>query len=342
MKDLLTHDGAKPFKCKVCSYQSKWEGNVRAHEKRQHCVKHAKIASKKTCPKMWENPDVTRNVISLDSREGRLQCTECDYKTNNRRLLISHRKVHSDQRPFPCTFPGCSYRTKWSHWVRAHERKVQNGWVKPASLKPPVDAVVAAAIDPLKLPDVSRCKYNEKVQCPRCGKQVLGRSLHHHALTHTDLRPYGCSDCSYRSRWPGDVKLHEQRMHSDAPAKKAGGTVGPELDVTEVSERVDFASRIRARLLVKKAAKLLRQGMQKSVSESGHLVASQQLHERAQDPTDDDVDLSSDISRISQDAIPPDSTFACMLCTFVGTTLESAIVHAATHNSTAISDQNNQ
>ena len=219
---LLRHRIDKPFKCKMCSYQSKWEGNVRAHEKRQHYIKHPKTAAKKR-----QKPRVIGNVFSqVDSKGNQFQCTECDYKTNNRRLLISHRKVHSDQRPFPCTFPGCSYRTKSSHWARAHERKVHKGWVRPASLTassgkslPAVEPVVAAAIAPQTLPDVSGYKYNDKAPCPNCGLRVLARFLHRHMIIHTVLKPYGCSNCSYRSRWPGDVKKHEQRMHTNDPKK---------------------------------------------------------------------------------------------------------------------------
>ena len=176
-KHVLSHKKEKPLKCKVCSYRSKWEGNVRGHEKRQHQLKHPKTAAKQSFSKTQRPRKkpyvVTKDVISVDKIEGRFYCTECDYKTNNRRLLISHRKVHSDQCPLPCTFPGCSYRTKWSHWARAHERKVHNGWVKPASLtassgksRPALNPVVAAALATLKLADVSGCNYKEKAPCP--------------------------------------------------------------------------------------------------------------------------------------------------------------------------------
>ena len=40
------------------------------------------------------------------------KCNECDYHSNKKSNLKNHASVHTDERPFPCSFEGCDYRGK--------------------------------------------------------------------------------------------------------------------------------------------------------------------------------------------------------------------------------------
>ena len=67
---------------------------------------------------------------------------------------------------------------------------------------------------PMEFPDLSRYRSRDEVPCPYCGKQVVARCLHNHILVHSNLKPYSCSFCSYRSNWCSAVNTHEQKWCS--------------------------------------------------------------------------------------------------------------------------------
>ena len=245
-------------------------------------------------------------------QSGPFQCTKCDYKCGNWSMLISHMKIHFDERPFPCNVPGCSFRTKRLRGILTHARLVHKGWVGsrtrtcPTKSSPAVKQAMTAASSqqpkpPLQLPDVKGYQYHEKVPCPHCSKQVFARCLHTHILSHTKPKPYSCSYCSYRSKWRRNVKMHEQKRcnHRSKATKKVQKEAG------------------------NVAVQPVNPPQQDQGVTSGHFnPAPESQHGTAEDPP---------IPAESSLAIPPDSTFACMLCTFFGTSLESAIAHAATH-----------
>ena len=49
-------------------------------------------------------------------------CDQCEYTTPTVRLIIAHERVHSDERPFPCSF--CSYRAKRAFEIKARVRSL--------------------------------------------------------------------------------------------------------------------------------------------------------------------------------------------------------------------------
>ena len=75
---------------------------------------------------------------------------------------------------------------------------------------------------PLEFSDVSGSKYDKRVPCPHCGQKFIAGYLRQHVLIHSDIKPYGCSYCSFRSRWPHALKLHEQKLWCKFRSKPPG------------------------------------------------------------------------------------------------------------------------
>ena len=144
IKHILCHSEETYFKCTVCSYISKHRGSVRVHEKRHHPRKSSETSSKPSSlnnniegpPELGVIAEQVGSITSETSSFRKSQrirtlftCTKCYYITTRHHLLVSHRKAHYEERPFPCTFLGCSFRSRRFDNARGHERQIHKSTV---------------------------------------------------------------------------------------------------------------------------------------------------------------------------------------------------------------------
>ena len=171
-KHSMTHEETKPFACSFagCSFRSHWHSSVYTHEHRRH---HPELKNQFTC-----------------------SFPQCDFSSYAKSDLQKHMLTHSNDRPFACYFPGCSYKGKTAKCVTDHQKKVH---------------------------DPARAKDKE---CPLCPDKFFdNNSLSTHIKAHVDEKPYSCSypNCNVRRVHKSAIKQHEithrneKNFHCDHP-----------------------------------------------------------------------------------------------------------------------------
>ena len=97
---LKTHTIERPWRCSLCSFEAKARATVRLHCESLH------------------------GKISVTNRQALHQCNLCKFKTVFPEELKYHLALHSDERPYSCCYPGCSYRAKLENEAHKHEKLV--------------------------------------------------------------------------------------------------------------------------------------------------------------------------------------------------------------------------
>lgn len=117
-KHMTTHGMDKKHLCDECGKAFKTKAYLAAH-RRTHTVKTYKCSQ---C-------DFTSTVNSLIHshrqihNDGSVLCDVCGFAYTDRATLKKHKLVHDKNRPFPCTYPGCTWRFKTEVMCRAHFRQ---------------------------------------------------------------------------------------------------------------------------------------------------------------------------------------------------------------------------
>ncbi|BFZ08538.1 hypothetical protein BsWGS_11577 [Bradybaena similaris] len=145
------HEGNCLFCCNLCSFKSKWSKEYYDHMKQSH----------------FPGPP-----FHCDGEQ-------CEYSTDKFQQLVSHRKQHSDQRPFVCDICLTAFRSKnnlYQHFKIHSDEK--------------------------------------KFECPECGRSFkLKNTLEQHMVTHSDLRPFLCDLCGFCTKFQSHLISHK-RIHT--------------------------------------------------------------------------------------------------------------------------------
>ena len=97
-----TNDGEKQYRCTVCDKRFKMKQNLAVHSRR-HTVEHLYSCSQ--CEKSFSCPSSLSHHKNIHT--GEYKCTECGRCCESSSVLAVHRRSHSRQKPFECTFVLC-------------------------------------------------------------------------------------------------------------------------------------------------------------------------------------------------------------------------------------------
>ncbi|XP_033626867.1 zinc finger protein 429-like [Asterias rubens] len=114
---METHRTEKNFLCDECGKAFKSRNRLTAH-RRSHREKIFKCQQCGFQSKLHSEIHMHRQVHS----SGCVLCHICGSAYTDRSTLTKHMAVHSMDRPFPCLFPGCTWRFKTEPLCRAHYR----------------------------------------------------------------------------------------------------------------------------------------------------------------------------------------------------------------------------
>ena len=120
------HSSEKQYQCKDCGQEFYFKSKLSAHRS-----KHRKNPSfpcmSKGCGKIfYRNSDLNAHVPIHSGILHRCDHPNCTYSNYNKRLVTSHKRVHSDKKNFKCKYEGCYEEFKHMnahlrHYKNAHE-----------------------------------------------------------------------------------------------------------------------------------------------------------------------------------------------------------------------------
>ena len=186
---LTTHTNEKPFKCSFCSYQSKTRHNLSCHLQDVHAQ------------------------FLTGEEQGRHKCELCNFSTGMSRKLRRHLASHIDERPYACTFPGCSYRAKRSDSLKSHTTHIH----APEIHRCPEPDCIYVGKNKLLL-RVHLKSHNKRFPCvvPGCNRQFHSEvSLLKHQSMHDPTRKYECNRCPLRFIVERELRLHAESVHGE-------------------------------------------------------------------------------------------------------------------------------
>ncbi|KAL2653392.1 hypothetical protein R1flu_021520 [Riccia fluitans] len=172
-------------------------------------------------------------------KEKNYTCQECDYAASKPALLIQHLRSHSEQKPFPCPFDGCSCTYKRQDHLHRHMKKHEGirfscsvtGCEKSFSVKANLERHLKRHRENPNFPKTKYCgEKNHKCSHPGCEKAFRFKSqlqTHEdtaHGLVNTQficVYP-GCGD-----KFPNDAELvkHAVEAHPYLLCEVCGETI---------------------------------------------------------------------------------------------------------------------
>ena len=151
-----------------------------------------------------------------------VQCSKCSFTYHYRSKVQAHQNlVHSDLKPWKCTFPMCTYRTKSEKYLKNHQRVHETD---PEVKKPypctVQDCDYRACTTQVLAGHIKSRHTNGKTrdfQCPLCPGRFYDLSaLKSHVAIHTREIKFACRQCNFRTHLKDVINSHVEQFHAQA------------------------------------------------------------------------------------------------------------------------------
>ncbi|XP_010732056.3 zinc finger and BTB domain-containing protein 41 [Larimichthys crocea] len=218
------HTGEKPFQCDICLQRYSTKSNLTVHkkkhasdapfQKKEHkCPFCSKLhASKKTLAKHVRrfHPDHIQEFLTKRKRKSEgWKCAICLKTFTRRPHLQEHMILHTQDRPFKCTFCDEYFKSRFARLK--HQEKYHLGPF-------PCEICGRQFNDTGNRKRHIECTHGGKRKwtCFVCGKSVRERTtLREHLRIHSGEKPHLCSICGQSFRHGSSYRLHLRVHHDD-------------------------------------------------------------------------------------------------------------------------------
>ncbi|XP_023241027.1 zinc finger protein 708-like [Centruroides sculpturatus] len=232
---LFCHIGKKPFRCTTCNKKFLWQFLLLRHMKEHKSVNENEISYKNLrmhpsgnrvnlSPRNGKKSNIKRKNVFCDicgkgvskghlERHKRIHrthaCEICgkEFKLNG--ILLSHKLVHSEDRPFKCHICNKSFKSK--NHVRNHQKThSEDRPFKCNICNKSFKSIYHAKSHQETHSEKRRCK------CDICNKSFksIGILKRHKTTTHREERSFKCDICNKGFNLKYQLKMHH-KTHSD-------------------------------------------------------------------------------------------------------------------------------
>lgn len=160
---------------------------------------------------------VTDSVDEPIKIENTYICQKCKKIFHNKAKARIHYRIHTGERPFPCSWPGCQKRFVQKEHLTKH-MSTHTGEKKFKCNNCDYQCFAKAH---MTLHIRHRHSGERPFSCPICCKKFVSSSdLSRHSTTHSGEKKFQCNFCKYRSNRKLHLVSHIRRKHQDGPRKR--------------------------------------------------------------------------------------------------------------------------
>ena len=186
---LLSHTETKTFSCRYpgCTFRAKVVEGLKKHEIIHDLTRSREFQCDLCLKKFFQKRSMERHLVRHEKWKN-LVCYMCGFEAKTSWHLRNHLNIH-EKKHLVCSVPNCNYRTENAGHLQRHEGSHED-----------------------------KKFYN--LPCPICSKLFHAKAnLREHLKRHDPEVPYKCEQCSFATKYCGNLAAHVKNVHEKVKLK---------------------------------------------------------------------------------------------------------------------------